>query len=70
MMMMLNYLNSAPSINEFIDNEDKIHFEELKKGLNLNGISFEENHQLVRGLDYYCKLYLNSKLIILVARIL
>ena len=23
--------------------------------MNLNGISFEENHQLVRGLDYYCK---------------
>ena len=45
----------APSINEFIDNEDKIHFEELKKGLEFNGISFEENHKLVRGLDYYCK---------------
>ena len=46
---------SAPSINDYIDNEDKVHFEELKKGLDFNGISFEENHRLVRGLDYYCK---------------
>ena len=46
---------SAPSINDYIDNEDKVHFEELKKGLDFNGISYEENHKLVRGLDYYCK---------------
>ncbi len=46
---------NAPSINDFIDNEDKVHFEELKKGLRLNSINFEENFRLVRGLDYYCK---------------
>ncbi len=46
---------NSPSIIDFIDNEDKVHFEELKKGLRLNSINFEENFRLVRGLDYYCK---------------
>ena len=44
----------APSISEFISKEDKQHFEEIKKGLHYNNISFEEDHKLVRGLDYYC----------------
>ena len=46
--------SKAPSINEFLSNETKNHFEELKKGLEFNSIKYIENHKLVRGLDYYC----------------
>ena len=45
---------SAPSIIEFISKEDLLHFEEIKNGLKTFNINFEENHRLVRGLDYYC----------------
>ncbi len=50
----INVSNNAPSIQEFINNEDKIHFEEIKKSLKLNDIKFVEDQKLVRGLDYYC----------------
>ena len=46
--------NKAPSINEFLSNETKNHFEELKIVWNINNIKYIENHKLVRGLDYYC----------------
>ena len=46
--------SKAPSINEFLSNETKHHFEELKKGLEFHSIKYIENHKLVRGLDYYC----------------
>ena len=46
--------SKAPSINEFLSNETKNHFEELKKGLEYHSIKYIENHKLVRGLDYYC----------------
>ena len=45
---------SAPSIIEFISKDDLLHFEEIKNGLKTFNINFEENHRLVRGLDYYC----------------
>ena len=46
--------SKAPSINEFLSDETKHHFEELKKGLEFHSIKYIENHKLVRGLDYYC----------------
>ena len=46
--------SKAPSINEFLSNETKHHFEEIKKGLEFHSIKYIENHKLVRGLDYYC----------------
>ena len=46
--------NQAPSINEYLSKNDKNHFEEIKKGLKLFNINYEENYKLVRGLDYYC----------------
>ena len=45
---------NAPSIQEYLSNESKIHFEEIKKGLKFYNINFIENNKLVRGLDYYC----------------
>ena len=45
---------NAPIIFEFISNEQKKHFSEIKKGLDFLKISYNENFRLVRGLDYYC----------------
>ena len=39
---------------EFLSKESILHFDEIKKGLKFYNIHFEENHKLVRGLDYYC----------------
>ena len=43
----------APKIKDFLDNESKIFYEGLKQTLNNLKISYEENQNLVRGLDYY-----------------
>jgi len=45
----------APSILDFLNSEDKKHFEEVKQFLDLLGISYKVNPLLVRGLDYYNK---------------
>ena len=45
---------SAPKIYEYLTDEAKNHYEDLKRSLNLLDIKFEENANLVRGLDYYC----------------
>jgi len=44
----------APKISDFLDNDSKKFFQELKKILENLGIKFHENPNLVRGLDYYC----------------
>lgn len=48
-------LEKAPRILDFLNEESKDHFEELKKLLTSVGISYVVNHKLVRGLDYYNK---------------
>lgn len=40
-------------LSDFICEECKNHYEEVKKYLSLLGIKYEENKMLVRGLDYY-----------------
>lgn len=45
----------APSILEFLNDECRDHFENVKKLLGLLKIPFQINPQLVRGLDYYNK---------------
>ena len=45
---------SSPKIYDYLTKEAKKHFEDLKISLNLLEIDFEENANLVRGLDYYC----------------
>ena len=46
---------NAPSIFDYISNEDKHHFELVKEILNKLNIPFEHDYKLVRGLDYYTK---------------
>ena len=48
-------LNSAPSLEDFIDQESRDHFQQLCAMLDAANISYEVNPRLVRGLDYYGK---------------
>ncbi|MGB9702598.1 MAG: histidine--tRNA ligase [Candidatus Kapaibacteriota bacterium] len=49
----ITVLKDAPVILDYLDEESKTHFEELKQILNDLNIKFEIAPQLVRGLDYY-----------------
>ena len=46
-------LVNAPKINDHLSKESKDYFSKIKMFLSDNGISFQENDKLVRGLDYY-----------------
>lgn len=46
-------LVNAPKLNDFIDEESKAYFAELKEILTANDVDFIVNERLVRGLDYY-----------------
>ncbi|MDX2165334.1 MAG: histidine--tRNA ligase [Gammaproteobacteria bacterium] len=46
-------LNSAPKLTDYLDSEDKKQFDGLCELLKANGIAYEVNPKLVRGLDYY-----------------
>ena len=48
-------LKDAPVLYDFLDNESKQHFEDLLGLLEDNGIAYEVNPNIVRGLDYYNK---------------
>ena len=48
-------LQGAPVLSDFMDNESKQHFEGLCGLLDDNGIMYEVNPNIVRGLDYYNK---------------
>lgn len=48
-------LKNAPSLHDFLDDESRQHFDQLKTALQAAGVAFEVNPNLVRGLDYYCK---------------
>jgi histidyl-tRNA synthetase len=48
-------LLGAPVLSDFMDNESKQHFEGLRGLLDDNGIAYEVNPNIVRGLDYYNK---------------
>jgi histidyl-tRNA synthetase len=48
-------LNNAPRLLDYLDDESREHFEQLKALLAAAGVTFEINPRLVRGLDYYCK---------------
>ena len=48
-------LQGAPVLFDFMDNESKQHFEGLRGLLDDNGITYEVNSNIVRGLDYYNK---------------
>jgi len=46
---------SAPKSTDYLCPQCKEHFDRLKKYLGLLELSFEVNHRLVRGLDYYTR---------------
>lgn len=48
-------LEAAPSLEDYLDDESRQHFEQLKAFLDSVGISYRVNPRLVRGLDYYGK---------------
>lgn len=48
-------LKDAPSILDYLSDDDKAHFEKVKSGLKSLSIPFEVTPRLVRGLDYYNK---------------
>lgn len=48
-------LLNAPSLEDFIDDESREHFERLQAILKANDVPFVINRSLVRGLDYYGK---------------
>lgn len=49
------FIQKAPSILEFLSDEDRAHFDDVQKLLRVLGIPFEITPRLVRGLDYYQK---------------
>lgn len=48
-------LVSAPQLHDYLDDESREHFAQLRSILDAAGITYEINQRLVRGLDYYCK---------------
>ena len=46
-------LISAPRISDFYSSESAERYKNLKNSLDELGINYQENHNLVRGLDYY-----------------
>lgn len=46
-------MKNAPSILEFLNEESKDYFEQVKEYLTMMGIEYEVDPKLVRGLDYY-----------------
>ena len=48
-----DYYKSAPSIIDYLFEDERKHYEEVKKYLTNFGVKFTEDPTLVRGLDYY-----------------
>lgn len=48
-------LVNAPQLHDYLDDESREHFAQLRSILDAAGITYEINQRLVRGLDYYCK---------------
>ncbi|WP_242521844.1 histidine--tRNA ligase [Motiliproteus sp. SC1-56] len=48
-------LAGAPVLADYLDDDSRAHFEQLRALLDGAGIDYEINPRLVRGLDYYCK---------------
>lgn len=48
-------LKDAPVLTDYLDEESRVHFEQLKLLISAAGIKYCVNPRLVRGLDYYGK---------------
>jgi histidyl-tRNA synthetase len=46
---------TLPTINQFLDDDCRSHYEEVKKILDAVHVAYTENPRLVRGLDYYTR---------------
>ncbi len=46
--------SQAPKITQFFKKDSKEHYAKVKEYLDLFGVPYEEDHCLVRWLDYYC----------------
>ncbi|MBM7578794.1 histidine--tRNA ligase [Jeotgalibacillus terrae] len=46
-------IESAPSLKDYLNEESKNYFDKVKRYLDVMGISYELDPNLVRGLDYY-----------------
>src|SRR3990167_3534559 len=51
---MKSIIENAPKLVDFISDDTRKHFDEICALLKANNIAYSINHQLVRGLDYYC----------------
>lgn len=51
----LEVLSDAPTIEDFLNQADKAHFDSVRDGLKSLNIPFEITPRLVRGLDYYTR---------------
>jgi histidyl-tRNA synthetase len=49
------FLEGAPSLDDYLDDESRAHFEQLKGLLDAASVKYSVNPALVRGLDYYGK---------------
>lgn len=47
-------LKVAPKMTDFLKKDSKKFYEDVKMYLDIMGVEYEEDHTLVRGLDYYC----------------
>lgn len=50
-----SYNVGAPKMIDYLCDECKAHFENVKKALEANGINYQIDSNIVRGLDYYTK---------------
>ena len=48
-------IDKLPRINDYLDDESKEHFRNVKALLHSANVPFEIDHRLVRGLDYYTR---------------
>ncbi|TLM76950.1 histidine--tRNA ligase [Microbulbifer harenosus] len=48
-------LEDAPCLLDYLDDESRAHFDQLRTFLDAAGVAYEVNPRLVRGLDYYGK---------------
>ncbi len=51
---MQTLIEAAPALKDSVDQESRDHFDELTDILDKNGVPYQVNQRLVRGLDYYC----------------
>lgn len=49
------FIDALPSLDQFLSDDDRTHFDRVKRILDAFGIPYRVNPRLVRGLDYYTR---------------